>query len=391
MFNKITIIGAGYVGFSLAVLLSQEKEVTLFDIDRLKLKQIDNKKSPLRDQNIDKFFANKTLRLKTNYDLIDAVSDSDLIILALPTNFSEATKFFDTSQLDSVISKISEKNINSPILIKSTVPQGYTQRLQAQYPDFPIIFSPEFLREGYALEDNLNPSRIIVGNTELLGLKIAELFASFASNDPEIFLMESGEAEAVKLFSNAYLATRISFFNELDTFALASNLDSQSIIDGVTSDPRIGAHYCNPSFGYGGYCLPKDTKQLESDFGDLPQELFSSIIRSNISRKKYIAHYVASLDKKVIGIYLLAMKKNSDNFRESSIVDVIQALKELDKNITILIYEPLVNLSSMFDCTVVSSLEFFKQKSEIILANRPDTSLDDVKEKVFTRDIYGIN
>ena len=391
MFNKITIIGAGYVGFSLAVLLSQEKEVTLFDIDRLKLKQIDNKKSPLRDQNIDKFFANKTLRLKTNYDLTDAVSDSDLIILALPTNFSEATKFFDTSQLDSVISKISEKNINSPILIKSTVPQGYTQRLQAQYPDFPIIFSPEFLREGNALEDNLSPSRIIVGNTEQLGLKIAELFASFASNDPEIFLMESGEAEAVKLFSNAYLATRISFFNELDTFALASNLDSQSIIDGVTSDPRIGAHYCNPSFGYGGYCLPKDTKQLESDFGDLPQELFSSIIRSNISRKKYIAHYVASLDKKVIGIYLLAMKKNSDNFRESSIVDVIQALKELDKNITILIYEPLVNLSSMFDCTVVSSLEFFKQKSEIILANRPDASLDDVKEKVFTRDIYGIN
>lgn len=391
MFNKITIIGAGYVGFSLAVLLSQEKEVSLFDIDRLKLKHIDNKKSPLRDQNIDKFFANKTLRLKTNYDLTDAVSDSDLIILALPTNFSESTKFFDTSQLDSVISKISEKNINSPILIKSTVPQGYTQRLQAQYPDFSIIFSPEFLREGNALEDNLNPSRIIVGNTELLGLKIAELFASFASNDPEIFLMESGEAEAVKLFSNAYLATRISFFNELDTFALASNLDSQSIIDGVTSDPRIGAHYCNPSFGYGGYCLPKDTKQLESDFGDLPQELFSSIIRSNISRKKYIAHYVASLDKKVIGIYLLAMKKNSDNFRESSIVSVIQALKELDKNITILIYEPLVNLSSMFDCEVVSSLEFFKQKSEIILANRPDASLDDVKEKVFTRDIYGIN
>jgi UDPglucose 6-dehydrogenase len=391
LFNKITIIGAGYVGFSLAVLLSQEKEVTLFDIDRLKLKQIDNKKSPLRDQNIDKFFANKTLRLKTNYDLTDAVSDSDLIILALPTNFSESAKFFDTSQLDSVISKISEKNINSPILIKSTVPQGYTQRLQAQYPDFPIIFSPEFLREGNALEDNLSPSRIIVGNTEQLGLKIAELFASFASNDPEIFLMESGEAEAVKLFSNAYLATRISFFNELDTFALASNLDSQSIIDGVTSDPRIGAHYCNPSFGYGGYCLPKDTKQLESDFGDLPQELFSSIIRSNISRKKYIAHYVASLDKKVIGIYLLAMKKNSDNFRESSIVDVIQALKELDKNITILIYEPLVNLSSMFDCEVVSSLEFFKQKSEIILANRPDASLDDVKEKVFTRDIYGIN
>jgi UDPglucose 6-dehydrogenase len=391
LFNKITIIGAGYVGFSLAVLLSQEKEVTLFDIDRLKLKQIGNKKSPLRDQNIDKFFANKTLRLKTNYDLLDSVSDSDLIILALPTNFNESAKLFDTSQLDSVISKITEKNINSPILIKSTVPQGYTKRLQAQYPDFSIIFSPEFLREGNALEDNLNPSRIVVGNTEPLGLKIAELFASFASNDPEIFLMESGEAEAVKLFSNAYLATRISFFNELDTFALARNLDSQSIIDGVTSDPRIGAHYCNPSFGYGGYCLPKDTKQLESDFGDLPQELFSSIIRSNILRKKYISHYVASLDKKVIGIYLLAMKKNSDNFRESSIVDVIQALKELDKNITILLYEPLINLSSVFDCEVVSSLESFKQKSEIILANRPDASLDDVKEKVFTRDIYGIN
>ena len=391
MFDKITIIGAGYVGFSLAVLLSQEKEVTLFDIDTSKLQIIDNNQSPIRDQRIEEFLVQKDLHLKTSYDLAEAILGRDLIVLALPTNFNESSQFFDTSQIDLVIAKIIKKNTSTPILIKSTVPQGYTKRLQAQYANVPIIFSPEFLREGNALEDNLNPSRIILGNTESLGLNIAELFASFALNDPEIFLMESDEAEAVKLFSNAYLATRISFFNELDTFALANNLDSQSILDGVTSDSRIGSHYCNPSFGYGGYCLPKDIKQLESHFSDLPQEIFSSVIKSNISRKKYIAHYIASLDKKVIGVYLLAMKKNSDNFKESSVIDVIKALKELDKNITILIYEPLAHVSYIFDCEVVTSLDRFKQESEIILTNRLDDVLDEVKDKVFTRDIYGSN
>ncbi len=391
MFDKITIIGAGYVGFSLAVLLSQEKEVTLFDIDASKLRMIDANKSPIRDHRIEEFLVQKELHLKTSDDLAEAIVGRDLIVLALPTNFNESSKFFDTSQIDLVISKIIQKNTSTPILIKSTVPQGYTKRLQAQYANVPIIFSPEFLREGNALEDNLNPSRIIVGNTESLGLNIAELFASFALNEPEIFLMESDEAEAVKLFSNAYLATRICFFNELDTFALAQNLDSQSILDGVTSDPRIGSHYCNPSFGYGGYCLPKDTKQLESHFGDLPQEIFSSVIKSNISRIKYIASYIASLDKKVIGVYLLAMKKNSDNFKDSSIIGFLQALKELDQNITILIYEPLVHVSSIFDCEVVTSLERFKQQSEIILTNRLDDVLDEVKDKVFTRDIYGTN
>jgi UDPglucose 6-dehydrogenase len=391
LFDKITIIGAGYVGFSLAVLLSQEKEVTLFDIDTSKLQIIDNNKSPIRDQRIEEFLVQKELHLKTSYDLAEAILGRDLIVLALPTNFNESSQFFDTSQIDLVIAKIIKKNTSTPILIKSTVPQGYTKRLQAQYANVPIIFSPEFLREGNALEDNLNPSRIILGNTESLGLNIAELFASFALNDPEIFLMESDEAEAVKLFSNAYLATRISFFNELDTFALANNLDSQSILDGVTSDSRIGSHYCNPSFGYGGYCLPKDIKQLESHFSDLPQEIFSSVIKSNISRKKYIAHYIASLDKKVIGVYLLAMKKNSDNFKESSVIDVIEALKELDKNITILIYEPLAHVSYIFDCEVVTSLDRFKQESEIILTNRLDDVLDEVKDKVFTRDIYGTN
>jgi len=391
LFDKITIIGAGYVGFSLAVLLSQEKEVTLFDIDASKLRMIDANKSPIRDQRIEECLVQKELHLKTSDDLAEAIVGQDLIVLALPTNFNESSQFFDTSQIDLVISKIIQKNTSTPILIKSTVPQGYTKRLQAHYPNVPIIFSPEFLREGSALEDNLHPHRIIVGNTESLGLNIAELFASCALNEPEIFLMDSDEAEAVKLFSNAYLATRICFFNELDTFALAHNLDSQSILDGVTSDPRIGSHYCNPSFGYGGYCLPKDTKQLESHFGDLPQEIFSSVIKSNISRKKYIARYIASLDKKVIGVYLLAMKKNSDNFKDSSIIGVLQALKELDHNITILIYEPLVHVSSIFDCEVVTSLERFKQQSEIILTNRLDDVLDEVKDKVFTRDIYGNN
>ena len=391
MFDKITIIGAGYVGFSLAVLFSQEKEVTLFDIDTSKLQMIDDNKSPIRDQKIEEFLVQKELHLKTSDNLANAIVGRDLIVLALPTNFNESSKFFDTSQIDLVISKIIQKNTSTPILIKSTVPQGYTKRLQAHYPNVPIIFSPEFLREGSALEDNLHPHRIIVGNTESLGLNIAELFASFALNEPEILLMDSDEAEAVKLFSNAYLASRICFFNELDTFALAHNLDSQSILDGVTSDPRIGSHYCNPSFGYGGYCLPKDTKQLKSHFGDLPQEIFSSVIKSNILRQKYIASYIASLDKKVIGVYLLAMKKNSDNFKDSSIIGVLQALQELDKNITVLIYEPLVHVSSIFDCEVVNSLDRFKQQSEIILTNRLDDILDDVKDKVFTRDIYGNN
>ncbi len=391
MFDKITIIGAGYVGFSLAVLFSQEKEVTLFDIDASKLQLIDNNKSPIRDQGIEEFLARKELHLKTSYDFNEAILGRDLIVLALPTNLNESSQYFDTTQIDLVISKIIKKNINTPLLIKSTLPQGYTKRLQANYPSVSIIFSPEFLREGNSLEDNLYPQRIIVGNKASLGLSISELLSSFALNDPEILLMESDEAEAVKLFSNAYLATRVSFFNELDTFALANNLNSQSIIDGVKSDLRIGSHYCNPSFGYGGYCLPKDTKQLESDFGDIPQEIFSSIIKSNISRKKYIARHIASLNKKVIGIYLLAMKKNSDNFKESSIIDVIEALKELDKNITILIYEPQVHVSYIFDCEVVASLKRFTQRSEIILTNRLDDALDEVKEKVFTRDIYGTN
>lgn len=391
MFNKITIIGAGYVGFSLAVLLSQEKEVTIFDIDASKLRMIKNKKSPIRDQRVEEFLVQKELHLKISHDLVEAILGRDLIVLALPTDYDKSSQSFDTSKIDLVISEIVNKNIIIPILIKSTVPQGYTKRLQTHYPNVPIIFSPEFLREGSALEDNLNPHRIIVGNTESIGFNIAELFASFALNEPEIFLMHSDEAEAVKLFSNAYLATRICFFNELDTFALANNLDSQSILAGVTSDPRIGSHYCNPSFGYGGYCLPKDTKELESNFGNLPQEIFSSIIKSNTLRKKYIASYIASLNKKVIGIYFLAMKKNSDNFKESSIIDVIEALKELDKNITILIFEPLVNTSYIFDCEVVTSLKRFKQQSEIILTNRLDDVLDDVKDKVFTRDIYGNN
>lgn len=391
MFDKITIIGAGYVGFSLAILLSQKKEVVLYDIDASKLQMIDAKKSPIHDPKIEEFLVQKELDLKTSYDLAEAVLGRDLIVLALPTNFDESSNFFDTSQIDSVISKIIKTNISTPILLKSTVPQGFTKKLQAQYPNIPIIFSPEFLREGSALEDNLYPNRIIVGNTESLGLNISELFASFALNKPKILLMGSEEAEAVKLFSNAYLATRISFFNELDTYALAKNLDSKCILDGVTSDPRIGSYYCNPSFGYGGYCLPKDTKQLESNFGDLPQEIFSSIIKSNASRKKFIASYIASLEKKVIGIYSLAMKKNSDNFKESSIVSVLQALKMIDKNITILIYEPLIHVSSIYDCEVITSLEIFKQKSEIILTNRSDVALDDVKDKVFTRDIYGNN
>ena len=389
LFNKISIFGAGYVGFSLAVLLSKDKSVTLFDIDESKLLKINDKKSPIRDESIVEYFENKDLNLTTCSDMKNAINEADLIILALPTNFSEESQSFDTSSIDSSVLKISKQITNTPILIKSTVPIGYTKKLQAEYPTLKIIFSPEFLKEGSAIEDNLKPHRIIVGNKEVIGEKIAELFLSIAMNNPEALLMSSDEAEAVKLFSNAYLAARISFFNELDTYALENNLESKSIINGLARDPRIGGTYCNPSFGYGGYCLPKDTKQLKSSFGDISQAIFSATIASNKIRKNYIADHVLSLGKRVVGIYLLAMKKHSDNFKESSIIDVLKSLQSLDKNLTILIYEPMVDAKSIFNCEVIQSLDDFKFKSEIILTNRFDNLLEDVQDKVFTRDVFG--
>ena len=389
MINKITIIGAGYVGFSLAVLLSQSKEVVIHDTDFSKLKKIDEKLSPIEDSKIDEFFRTKKLDLKTCNNLIKSIDLSDLVILALPTNFIEEIGSFDTSIIESVASQILTANPDLPIVIKSTVPIGFTKKISSNFLNSSIIFSPEFLREGMAIEDNLNPQRIIVGNIESIGKEIAELFSLFALNNPKIFLMNSDEAEAVKLFSNSYLATRVSFFNELDSYALKNKMDSKAIIDGVISDSRIGSGYSNPSFGYGGYCLPKDTKQLESSYNSTPQEIFSAIIKSNNTRKKYLAEHIASLDIKLIGIYRLIMKKDSSNFRESAIVDIIEILKRIDKSISIIIYEPLLLEEFVFDCKVISSMDEFKERSELIIANRFDDDLESVRDRVFSRDIYG--
>jgi UDPglucose 6-dehydrogenase len=389
LFNKITIIGAGYVGFSLAVLLSQKKTVVVHDIDENKLEKINNKISPLSDNDIQNYLDNKNLDIKTSNNLIDSLNGSELIIIALPTNFDTKTNSFNTKIISNVISDIDSVSDNKVVVIKSTVPVGFTDKVSKENVNNTIIFSPEFLREGSSLHDNLYPQRIIIGDQGALGQSIGELFSSFALNKPKSILMSSDEAEATKLFSNSYLASRVSFFNELDTFAIENNLDSKSIIDGVTSDSRIGEGYSNPSFGYGGYCLPKDTKQLVSNFNRTPQNIFKAIVQSNITRKKYIASHVVSLNKNVIGIFRLIMKKGSDNFRESAVFDIIENIKELDDSITILVYEPLANLDNIKSLQIINSLEEFKNKSQLILANRLENDLLDVKDKVYTRDLYG--
>ncbi|MDC3359876.1 nucleotide sugar dehydrogenase [Gammaproteobacteria bacterium] len=389
MFNKITIIGAGYVGFSLAVLLSQKKTVVVHDIDENKLEKINNKISPLSDNDIQNYLDNKNLDIKTSNNLIDSLNGSELIIIALPTNFDTKTNSFNTKIISNVITDIDSVTDNKIVVIKSTVPIGFTNKVSKENVNNTIIFSPEFLREGSSLHDNLYPQRIIIGDQGALGQSIGELFSSFALNEPKSILMSSDEAEATKLFSNSYLASRVSFFNELDTFAIENNLNSKSIIDGVTSDSRIGEGYSNPSFGYGGYCLPKDTKQLVSNFNRTPQNIFKAIVQSNITRKKYIASHVVSLNKNVIGIFRLIMKKGSDNFRESAVFDIIENIKELDDSITILVYEPLANVDNIKSLQIINSLEEFKNKSQLILANRLENDLLDVKDKVYTRDVYG--
>lgn len=391
LIRKISIIGAGYVGFSLAVLLSQKKEVSIFDTDRSKLKIIQNKKSPIQDDQIDNFLENKNLNLYVANTLIESIINSDLIILALPTNYSIENDSLDTSIIEETISSIVQVQASVPILIKSTVPIGFTKKIQSLNPHSKIVFSPEFLREGNALFDNLEPQRIIIGDKTNFGNQIANLFLEFTSNKPNILLMESSEAEAVKLFSNTYLASRVSFFNELDTFALEHNFDSKAIIDGVTSDSRIGKGYCNPSFGYGGYCLPKDSKQLESNFESIPQEIISSIILSNSARKRYIANYVITRKPKVLGIYRLIMKKGSDNYRDSAVLDIILMIKKLDTSIRIIVYEPLSTNQQIIGCDLYSSSTNFLESSTLILANRMDDLLLPYKEKVFTRDVYGEN
>lgn len=387
---KITVVGAGYVGLANAILLAQHNEVVALEVNPNIVEMLNNKQSHIADKEIEYYLANKTLNLRATSDKDDAYKDTDIVIVATPTNYDEDTNSFDTSTVESVIDDVLAQGIVAPIFIKSTIPVGFTESMRQAKNTNRIIFSPEFLREGKALYDNLNPSRIIVGDTTPAAKRFAALLAEGAQKeDIEILFMEPTEAEAVKLFANTYLAMRVSFFNELDTYAEMKGLNSQSIIDGISLDPRIGTHYNNPSFGYGGYCLPKDTKQLRANFEGVPNNIISAIVEANKTRKHFVADTVAAKNPKTVGIYRLTMKSSSDNFRESAVLDIMNQL--VAKGIEIIIFEPTWTDDTYGEFKVVNDLEIFKNDSDVVITNRMNEELKDISEKVYTRDVYNEN